>query len=244
GMGTPLLVVGASAGKLLPKAGPWMDLIKKVFGVLMLAVAAWMLARIVAPRAVLILWAVPALVLAWLLWSELKRRSALVWALRGVGTLAGLYGLTLLAGAALGGTDPLAPLPMFAPRTSELAFRHIHSLADLEREVAQAKSQGHGVLVDFSADWCTSCKEMERYTFTDPGVQRALKGTVLLRADVTDNNADDQALLKHFGIFGPPTIAFYGSDGTERSEFRVVGYMKADAFAAQTRAALGGAARS
>ena len=244
GMGTPLLVVGASAGKLLPRAGPWMDLIKKVFGVLMLAVAAWMLARIVAPRAVLILWAVPALVLAWLLWSELRRRSGLVWALRGVGTLAGLYGLALLTGAALGGTDPLAPLPMFAPRTSELAFQRIHSLADLEREVAQAKSQGRGVLVDFSADWCTSCKEMERYTFTDPGVQRALKGTVLLRADVTDNNADDQALLKHFGIFGPPTIAFYGSDGTERSKFRVVGYMKADAFAAQTRAALGGAARS
>ena len=244
GMGTPLLVVGASAGKLLPRAGPWMDLIKKVFGVLMLAVAAWMLARIVAPRAVLILWAVPALVLAWLLWSELRRRSGLVWALRGVGTLAGLYGLALLTGAALGGTDPLAPLPMFAPRTSELAFQRIHSLADLEREVAQAKSQGRGVLVDFSADWCTSCKEMERYTFTDPGVQRALRGTVLLRADVTDNNADDQALLKHFGIFGPPTIAFYGSDGTERSKFRVVGYMKADAFAAQTRAALGGAARS
>jgi thiol:disulfide interchange protein DsbD len=97
------------------------------------------------------------------------------------------------------------------------------------------------VLLDFSADWCTSCKEMERYTFTDPGVQQALKSTVLLRANVTENNADDQALLKHFGIFGPPTIAFYGSDGTERSQYRVVGYMKADAFAARTRAAINAA---
>ena len=197
-----------------------------------------MLARIVPPRATLVLWAVPALVLAWLLWSELKRRSGLVWALRGVGTLAGIYGLTLLAGATLGGTDPLAPLPMFAPKTSELAFQHIHSLADLEREVAQAKSAGHGVLVDFSADWCTSCKEMERYTFTDPTVQQALAGTVLLRANVTDNTADDQALLKRFGIFGPPTIAFYGTDGAERAQYRVVGYMKADAFAARTREAI------
>jgi thiol:disulfide interchange protein DsbD len=92
--------------------------------------------------------------------------------------------------------------------------------------------------VDFSATWCTSCKEMERYTFTDPAVQTALSNTVLLRADVTEDDADDQALLKHFGIFGPPTIAFYGADGQERAAYRVVGYMKADAFAARTRAAL------
>ena len=238
GMGTPLLVVGASAGKLLPKAGPWMALVKKVFGVMMLAVAAWMLTRIVPERLALILWAVPALLLAWLLWTEMTQRSALGWGLKAAGAAAGLYGVALLAGAAIGGTDPLAPLPVFAAKTHGLAFRPIHSLADLDREVAQAKSAGKSVLVDFSADWCTSCKEMERYTFTDPSVQQALRSTVLLRANVTENNVDDQALLKRFGIFGPPTIAFYGSDGQERSQFRVVGYMKADAFAARTRAAI------
>jgi thioredoxin:protein disulfide reductase len=138
----------------------------------------------------------------------------------------------------LGGTDPLAPIPAFAAKHPTLAFQPIHSVADLDREVAQAKAQGESVLVDFSAEWCTSCKEMERYTFSDSSVQQALKRTVLLRADVTANTAEDQALLRRFGIFGPPTIAFYGADGQERAQYRVVGYMKADAFAARTRAAL------
>ena len=239
GMGTPLLLIGASAGKLLPKAGPWMDLVKKLFGVVMLAVAAWMLARIVPARVALILWAVPALLLAYVLWSRTRSRSAASWLLRAAGVAAGLYGLTLATGSALGGTDPLAPIPGLAAADNHaLVFRSIKSLADLDRELTQARAQGKSVLVDFSADWCTSCKEMERYTFTDPGVRAALSSTVLLRADVTHNDAEDQALLRHFGIFGPPTIAFYGSDGQERSAFRVVGYMKADAFAARSRAAL------
>jgi thiol:disulfide interchange protein DsbD len=155
-----------------------------------------------------------------------------------LGVLVGLYGVALAAGSALGGTDPLAPLPAFAAKTPALPFRTIKTLADLDREVALARSRGRSVLVDFSADWCTSCKEMERYTFSDPAVQAALAQTVLLRADVTRNDSDDQALLRRFGIFGPPTIAFYGTDGQERAQYRVVGYMKADAFAERTRAAL------
>ena len=238
GMGTPLLVVGASAGRLLPKPGPWMDLVKKLFGVLMLAVAVWMLARIVPGPVALALWSVPALILAWLLWSGIRERSALVWGLRVAGVVAAVYGLTLLAGSALGGTDPLSPIPGAAKAVPTLTFREIHSVADLDREVTQAQAQGRSVLVDFSADWCTSCKEMERYTFTDPTVQAALSQTVLLRANVTQNDADDQALLRHFGIFGPPTIAFYGTDGRERSAYRVVGYMNAEAFVARTREAL------
>jgi thioredoxin:protein disulfide reductase len=238
GMGTPLLIVGASAGKLLPKAGPWMDFVKRLFGVMMLAVAAWMLARVVPGRLMLLLWAVPALALAWLLWREAASRAAATWVLRAAGLAAALYGVTLAAGAALGGSDPLAPIPLSGQRTHELEFQPIHSVADLDRAVAAARAHDRGVMVDFSAAWCTSCKEMERYTFTDPGVQAALSGTTLLRADVTDNTADDQALLKHFGIFGPPTIAFYGPDGQERTRYRVVGYMKAQAFARRAQEAL------
>jgi thioredoxin:protein disulfide reductase len=238
GMGTPLLIVGASAGRLLPKPGPWMELVKKLFGVLMLAVAAWMLARIVPERVSLTLWSVPALALAWLLWNSIPERSALSLGLRAGGVAAALYGIALAAGAALGGSDPLAPIPGLARPVPMLEFRAIHSVADLDREVSRAHAQGRSVLVDFSADWCTSCKEMERYTFTDPTVQAALSNTVLLRANVTQNDADDQALLQHFGIFGPPTIAFYGTDGRERAAYRVVGYMKADDFVARTRAAL------
>lgn len=237
GMGTPLLIVGASAGKLLPKAGPWMDTVKKLFGVMMLAVAAWMLARVVPARFALVLWAMPPLVAAWLLVAATRDRSFRSWAVRTAGVAAGLYGVTLIAGFALGGTDPLAPIPAFAGTHRELPFRIIKSVSDLDHEVAQAHAQGHTVLVDFYADWCTSCKEMEKYTFTDAGVQSALGGTVLLRADVTRNDADDQALLRRFGIFGPPTIAFYGTDGQERANYRVVGYMKADAFATRARQA-------
>jgi thioredoxin:protein disulfide reductase len=240
GMGTPLLAVGASAGKLLPKAGPWMDLVKKLLGALMLAVAVWMLERIVPARLGLLLWAVPVLVAAWLLGFGTPRRSAALWGLRAVGAAAGLAGVLLVTGAALGGTDPLAPIPALARQAPALDFRPVRSLADLDREVAAAHSAGRGVLVDFSAAWCTSCKEMERYTFSDAAVQAALSHSVLLRADVTNDTPDDQALLKHFGIFGPPTIAFYGPDGQERAAYRVVGYMKAEAFAARSRAALHG----
>ena len=186
----------------------------------------------------LLLWAVPVLALAWLLWREARSRAAATWVLRAAGLAAALYGVTLAAGAALGGSDPLAPIPLSQNRTHELQFQPIHSLADLEAAVAAARAHGRGVLVDFSAAWCTSCKEMERYTFTDPRVQAALSGTMLLRADVTDNTANDQALLKHFGIFGPPTIAFYGRDGQERSQDRVVGYMSAEAFARHAQEAL------
>src|SRR5215469_8030993 len=237
GMGTPLLVVGASAGKLLPKAGPWMDAVKRIFGVLMLAVAVWMLARVVPERWALLLWAVPALTLAWLLWREARGGAGTTWALRGAGVAAGAYALLLTAGAALGGTDPLSPIPARGAPTHELSFQPIKSLTDLEHAVAEARAQDRAVMVDFTADWCTSCKEMERYTFSDPRVQKALGGATLLRANVTADDAEDQALLKHFGIIGPPTIAFYGHDGTERPRYRVVGYMKAEPFAEHARAA-------
>ena len=240
GMGTPLLIVGASAGKLLPKAGAWMDAVKKLFGVMMLAVADWMLARIIPERFGLLLWAIPAFICAWILWTEIKPRTSIGWMMRFAGVAAGLYGASLIAGYALGNTDPLAPLASRSAQSQELAFQPIKSVTDLQKAITQANAQGRTVLVDFSAKWCVSCKEMEKYTFTDAAVKTALDHTVLLRADVTDNDADDQALLKHMGIIGPPTIAFYGLNGSERANYRVVGFMKAPEFASHAREALGG----
>ncbi len=233
GMGTPLIVVGASAGKLLPKAGPWMDIVKRLFGALMLAVAAWMLVRIVPARLDLLLWAVPALVAAAALWHGARAVRGGVLPVRLAAAAAGVYGLVLIVGAALGGTNPLAPLPQLGTPRQTLTFRTIKSVADLQRAVAQARAENRPVMLDFYADWCVSCKEMEEDTFTDPAVESALRHAVLLRADVTHDDSDDQALLQHFGIYGPPTIAFYGPDGEERRQLRVVGYMKPAEFASR-----------
>ena len=239
GMGTPLLVIGTSAGRLLPKSGAWMDTVKKVFAAVMLGVAIWMLARLLPARVTLALWAVPAVTLAAVLWTATRRAASRGWPLRIAGLAVGLYGLALVTGAALGGTDPLQPIPAWAGAKQSLTFAPIHSVADLDQAVAQASRAGRPVMVDFYADWCTSCKEMEASTFLDPVVRRALAGAVLLRADVTANDANDKALLKRFGIYGPPTIAFYGRDGRERSRYRVVGYMGGAEFAAAVHAAIG-----
>jgi thiol:disulfide interchange protein DsbD len=239
GMGTPLLIIGTSAGRLLPKAGPWMETIKRFFGAVMLGVAVWMLGRVLPPRLSLVLWAIPVATAAAVLFVGARGVRASRWPLRVGGLVAGLYGLALVAGAALGGTNPLAPIPAWAGTRPSLPFYPIRSVADLDHQVAQASQQGRPVMIDFYADWCTSCKEMEDTTFLDPTVRKALSGMVLLRADVTSDDDADQALLKRFGIFGPPTIAFFGSDGHERSSYRVVGYMKGAEFAAAVRAAVG-----
>ena len=239
GMGTPLLIIGTSAGRLLPKAGPWMETIKRFFGAVMLGVAVWMLGRVLPPRLSLALWAIPVATAAAVLFVGARGIRTPRWPLRVGGLVAGLYGLALVAGAALGGTNPLAPIPAWAGTQPSLPFYPIRSVADLDSQVAQASQQGRPVMIDFYADWCTSCKEMEDTTFLDPTVRKALSGMVLLRADVTSDDDADQALLKRFGIFGPPTIAFFGSDGHERSSYRVVGYMKGAEFAAAVRAAVG-----
>ena len=231
GMGAPLLVIGTSAGRLLPRVGAWMETVKKFFGVLMLGVAAWMLARLVEDRWALLLWAVPALIGAVLLWRELQPKSPLGWLGRGAGALLGLWGIALIAGAVLGGRDPLAPIPQFAGPERTLEFKLIKTVDDLDREIAAAAAAGRPAMLDFYADWCVSCKEMERYTFTDDAVQSALANAVLLKADVTANDEADQAMLQRFQIFGPPTIAFWGADGNERAAYRVVGFMKAEEFA-------------
>jgi thiol:disulfide interchange protein DsbD len=234
GMGAPLLVVGSSAGRWLPRAGAWMDGVKRLFGVLMLAMAAWMLMRIVPPRTALLLYAVPALAAALVCWGF---RGAF-WLPRAAAVLAGLYGVALLFGATRGADDPLHPLQLGSESEQTLPFRTIASVADLRREVQAAAAAHQAVMLDIDADWCTSCKEMQRYTFTDPQVRQALQPVRLLRANVTANSAEDQALLHEFQIFGPPTIAFYDTQGHEQQRFRVVGYMKAAGFAALLHQAL------
>jgi len=244
GMGAPLLVVGSSAGRFLPRAGAWMDGVKRLFGVLMLAMAAWMLSRIVPGRVALLLFAVPALAAALVLGTLRGKRArhgaarvnAGLWVARASALLAALYGLALLFGAARGAEDPLRPLAR--AEAPALPFRAISSVDELRREVRAASAAHQAVMLDIDADWCTSCKEMQRYTFSDPEVQRALQPVRLLRANVTANSPDDQALLHEFQIFGPPTIAFYDAQGHEQQRFRVVGYMNAAHFAALLRQAL------
>ncbi|HWG76520.1 MAG TPA: protein-disulfide reductase DsbD [Steroidobacteraceae bacterium] len=238
GMGAPLLVVGTSAARWLPKAGAWMDAVKRLFGVMMLALAAWMLTRIVPARATLALFLVPAAAACGVLWSLSRTRSirspVRMGALIGAGAAA-LYALLLVVGTGLGSENPLTPLSRPA---AELAFANISSVAQLNQAVREAAAKGEPVMLDFYADWCTSCKEMEHYTFTDPAVRAALQHVRLLRADVTANNGDDQALLKLFQIPGPPTIAFYDGKGHELSQFREVGYMNAPRFSALLQRAL------
>jgi thioredoxin:protein disulfide reductase len=240
GMGTPLLIVGASAGKLLPKAGPWMETVKAVFGVVFLGVAAWMLDRVLPPRIMMLLWAGVAFAGVWVLLSvglRGGRRTRARWAAGGVFAL---YGALLVGAAAVGGTDPLRPLAgtgLFgaSQAVAALPFRPVHSSAELDQQLAAASRAGKRVLLDFSAEWCVSCKEMDTQTFRAPTVRADLLDYVLLKADVTENSANDQALLKRFGIFGPPTTAFFAADGRERPEFRLVGFTAEEPFRAHLR---------
>ncbi len=259
GMGVPLIIVGTSAGKLLPKAGPWMDAIKAFFGVLLLGLAVWMLERILPAQITLVLAAmlfiVPAVYLRVL--DPLGERAtgwAKFW--KGIGFVLLLYGVALLAGALGGGHSFLQPLKVFtasgpvaggglsqsaaaAPAETEpLHFERIKTQGDLERVLQRARAEKRPVMLDFYADWCISCKEMEAFTFSDPRVRTALGNAILIQADVTKNDDDDKALLKHFGLFGPPAILFFGPDGQERRAFRVMGYLSAEAFAPHVRKAL------
>jgi thiol:disulfide interchange protein DsbD len=248
GMGAPLLLVGASAGRLLPKAGPWMDAVKAAFGVMMLGVAVWMLGRVLPGPLTLALWAVLAFVSGYCLLTmgATDSRRGIVAVRRGMGMLALVYGVLMLAGALAGRSDPLRPLEGLgghagAPPAAEhrLALKRIKTVADFDRELAAAKAAGRPLMLDFYADWCVSCKEMEDQTFTDPGVQAEVARAVLLQADVTANDDDDQALLARFGILGPPTIVFFAADGTERKDFRVVGFQPAEQFRAHVAQAFG-----
>lgn len=235
GMGAPLLAVGLSAGSILPRSGPWMDAVKKAFGVILLATAVWMVSPVIPAAVQMVAWGllliVPAIYMHALdpLPSHAKGWHRF-W--KGIGIVMLVTGAAMLLGALSGGRDPLQPLAglrggAVAAEARHLAFERVKTLAELETRIAAA---GRPVMLDFYADWCVSCKEMERFTFTDARVQQRLADTLLLQVDVTANDDDDKALLKRFNLFGPPGIIFFDPAGREVPGVRVVGFQSADAF--------------
>jgi thiol:disulfide interchange protein DsbD len=227
GMSVPLLLVGVSAGSLLPRAGMWMESVKRFFGVLMLAMALWMVGPVLPGLAQMLLWA--ALLLGYgfyLLRGGVKRH----WAGMALGAACAVLGATQLVGLASGARDPLAPLARFTggAQAQALAFTRIKTVAQLDAALAAAR--GRTAMLDFYADWCVSCKEMEKLTFVDPAVKAKLANTVLLQVDVTANDADDRAMLKRFGLFGPPGIILFDRGGREVADGRVIGYQDSAKF--------------
>jgi len=240
GMGVPLLIVGASSGALLPKTGPWMDGVKRLFGMLLLGTAWWMLIPVVPTWVQMTGWAFLAVVAAVMLraFDALPDGAGAARMFgKGVGLLLALAAAAWLIGAASGGRDVLQPLSHFAARadapagvaasSGEVHFQRVRNNAELDALLAQSRQP---VMLDFYADWCVSCREMERFTFTDPGVAQRMSGMLLVQADVTANNADDRALLKRFRLFGPPGIMFFEPGGKELPEARVVGFQDAKRF--------------
>ncbi|MBC8210665.1 MAG: protein-disulfide reductase DsbD [Gammaproteobacteria bacterium] len=242
GMGTPLLLIGTTAGKLLPRAGTWMDSVKAVFGVALIAVAIWLLERILPTSITMLLMATLIIVSAIYMGaldslSEKTSGWRKLW--KGIGLVMLMYGIFYLYGVAAGSKDLIQPLKgltssMIASGQSATAahvsFQQIKGEAGLKQALAAAK--GSPVMLDFYADWCISCKEMEKYAFTHPDVLAALKGFSTLQTDVTANDKSDQLFMKSLGIYGPPAILFFDKNGNEIKGSRVVGEMSGDQFAA------------
>jgi thiol:disulfide interchange protein DsbD len=240
GMGTPLLVIGTSAGKLLPKVGHWMDATKAVFGVLLLGIGIWLLERILPIEIIMVLTGVLLIVSAIYMGAvEAVSQGASGWfrLWKGVGLVMMIYGALLLIGAASGSKSILQPLKGIAlansgatPNRQELKFEQIKGMIGLKTALETAQRENKTLMLDLYADWCISCKEMEAYTFTDAKVQAALSNVILVQADVTHNDEADQQLLKELGLFGPPAILFYANNGQEQRPYRIVGFMPPEKF--------------
>jgi thiol:disulfide interchange protein DsbD len=242
GMGAPLIAVGVASRSLLPHTGPWMESVKRFFGVLLLGTAIWIVSPVLPGLVTMLAWA--ALLIASSVYlhalDPLPAHASgwhRLW--KGVGVIALLAGASLLIGAAAGSRDVLQPLGVLrggiAATPSAPAFQPVGSSAELDARLAQATRP---VMLDFYADWCVSCKEMERFTFSDPAVAAQMAGMTLLKADVTANSADHQALLKRFALFGPPGILFFDRSGQEIPGSRVIGFLPADAFASTLAGAI------
>ncbi len=243
GMGTPLLAIGTSAGKLLPRAGAWMDAVKAFFGVAMLAVAIWLLERVL-PVAITMGMIAALMITTAVYMGALENQPAGVsgWKKfsKGLGIIMLLYGSAYLVGAVSGSRDLLQPLQGFAmtkggsitTQSDHLQFRQIKGKQGLQLALAESVQQQRATMLDFYADWCISCKEMERYAFTHPQVLKSLENVNTIQSDVTDFDAIDTELLNSLGIYGPPAILFFDKQGNEIRDRRVVGEMSGDEFAA------------
>lgn len=239
GMGLPLIAVGTLGGKYIPRAGSWMDAVKAVFGVLLLGVAIWMLERILPAGITQLLWAVLIITSAVYMGTlESLREGASGWLKlwKSLGVVLLLWGVLILIGVAAGSKGTvLAPLSGISlgsggSQAVELTFRQVDNEQELDEALAQAEAAGQPVMLDFYADWCVSCKELEHNTFSDPRVIETLDGFMVLQADVTANNADHKALLKRFDLFGPPGIIFWDANGERVRQHWVVGYQPPEQF--------------
>lgn len=224
GMSVPLLLVGISAGALLPRAGTWMQSVKYFFGVLMLGLALWIVTPVIPGWVPMVGWAVLGIGYGAYLLSGARRG----WLSKAFGLIIAAFGLVQLTGVATGGRDALEPLAHLTGGTHKVEFKRVKTVAELDATLAQAN--GKIVMLDFYADWCVSCKEMEKLTFSDSRVQAQFANMLLLQADVTANNDDDKALLKRFKLFGPPGIIFFDKQGKEIQGGRVIGYQDAEKF--------------
>ncbi len=253
GMGVPLLLVGLSAGALLPRAGGWMNAVKYFFGVLMLAIAIYLVSPIIPDWVNMLLWGLLLIASAIYLHAldPLPEKASgwkRLWKGLGVALLIG--GLALLLGLLAGSRNLLQPLDVFksvagngggsavAAEAQGLAFERVRTVAELDTRLAAARAGGREVMLDFYADWCVSCKEMEHLTFVDPKVRARLKDAVLLQVDVTNNTDADKALLKRFSLFGPPGLIFWNAAGAQ-SDYKVIGFEKPEKFLASIESALG-----
>ncbi len=226
GMGLPLILITVFGNRLLPKSGPWMENVKTAFGFIILALPIFLMSRILGEEWGLRMWSL--LGLAFFGW-------AFITSLRAQRSWARVIQIALL-GLALISAKPLQDWAFGTPaaaQTAHLNFTKISSVEQLDRTLANAN--GKPVMLDLYADWCVACKEFEKYTFSDPAVQSALKDTVLIQADVTANSPQDKALLRHLQVLGLPTIVFFGSDGKELPQARVTGFMDAPAFESHLR---------
>lgn len=237
GMGVPLLLLGASAGSLLPKTGNWMNSVRNLFGVIMLAMAIWLISPLLPIAGQLGLWATLLIITAVYhqaldrLPSHASNAAKLG---KGMAIILLLLGVALLIGALSGAKSASQPLANLISKNESvgldkpLVFERVKNLAELDDKLAN--TQGRTVMLDFYADWCVACKELEQFTFSDKKVQQLLKDTVLLQADVTANSDDDKALLKRFGLYGPPGIAFFNARGEEMRSLQTVGFQNAERF--------------